>query len=97
MSTLHKKGPLEPLIAKTWRTFTTVVILGLGISVVVVPLVLLIPLLIRAADPNNSVEHGLLWLWITMTIVEMGLAAFIIWGMFRTAFGLWQGPMYPKK
>jgi hypothetical protein len=97
MSTLHKKGPLEPLINKTWRIFTTVVILGLGIAVVVVPLVLLIPLLIRAADPSNAAEHGLLWLWITMTIVEMGLAAFIIWGMLRTAFGFWQGRMYPTK
>jgi|SRR5579883_3325396 hypothetical protein len=97
MSTLHKKGPFEPLINKTWRLFTTLVILGLGIAVVIVPLVLLIPLLIRAADPTNSTEHGLLWLWITMTIIEMGLAAFIIWGMFRTAFGFWQRPMYPTK
>ncbi len=96
MSTPHKKGRLEPLIDKTWRTFTMVVVLGLGISVVLVPLVLLIPLLFRAADPNNT-EHPLLWLWITMTVVEMGLAFFIIWAMFRTAFGLWQGPMYPNK
>jgi hypothetical protein len=96
MSALHKKGRLEPLFDKTWRTFTIIVMLALGISVVLVPLILLIPLLIRAADPSNT-EHQLLWLWITMTVVEMGLASFIIWSMFRTAFGLWQGPIYPRK
>ena len=100
MSSLHKKGRLEPLIDKTWRTFTMVIVLALGISVVLVPLILLIPLLIRALDPSNptyATEHPLLWLWITMTVVEMGLAFFIIWATFRTAFGLWQGPMYPDK
>jgi hypothetical protein len=64
---------------------------------VLVPLILLIPLLIRAADPNNVTEHPLLWLWITMTVVEMGLAFFIIWAIFRTAFGLWQSTMYAHK
>jgi hypothetical protein len=96
MSTVHKKGPIAPLYDKIWRTFTMVVVLGLGIAVVLVPLALLIPLLIRAADPANS-EHQLLWLWATMTFVEMSLAAFIIWGLFRTAFGLWQGPTYPSR
>ncbi len=95
MSTQPRKGRLEPLFDKTWRTFTMVVVLALGISVVVVPLILLIPILIGAADPSNT-QHPLLWLWITMTVVEMGLACFIIWTMFRTAFGLWQGPMYPR-
>jgi hypothetical protein len=95
MSTLHKKGPLEPLISKTWRAFTAVVVLGLGIAVVLVPLALLIPLLIKSANPADP-QHSLIWLWATMTVIEMGLAAFIIWGMFRTAFGFWQGSMYSK-
>ncbi|HEY7350997.1 MAG TPA: hypothetical protein VH599_21995 [Ktedonobacterales bacterium] len=97
MSTLHNKGRLKPLIDKTWRAFTMIVVLALGISIVVVPLVLLIPLLIRGANPGNTTEHALLWLWITMTVIEMGLAFFIIWAMFRTAFGLWQSVMYPNK
>jgi hypothetical protein len=78
---------------RVWRTFTMIVVLGLGIAVVLVPLALLIPLLVRAADPANT-EHALLWLWATMTLVEMSLAAFIIWGLFRTSLGLWQGPIY---
>ncbi len=97
MSSLHKKSRFEPLVNRTWRSFTTIVVLGLGVSVVLVPLVLLIPLLIRAANPNDTIEHPLLWLWITMTVVEMGLAFFIIWSTFRTAFGFWQEPMYPTK
>lgn len=97
MSSLHKESPLEPLINKTWRAFTTLVVLGMGAAVVLVPLVLLIPLLIRAVDPGNTTEHSLLWLWVTMTVVEMGLAIFIIWGMFRTAFGLWQRNVYPNR
>ena len=96
MSSLRKRGPMEPLVDKTWRTFTTIVVLGLGASVVVVPLVLLIPLLVKSFDPSNP-GHGLIWLWASMTFIEMCLAIFIIWGMFRTAFGLWQGPMYPEK
>jgi len=73
-----------------------VVVLGLGIAIVLVPLALLIPLLIKAAQASDPTEHSLLWLWVSMTVIELGLAAFIIWGMFRTAFGLWQEPMYPK-
>jgi hypothetical protein len=64
---------------------------------VIVPLILLIPLLIRGVNPANTTEHSLLWLWITMTVIEIALAAFIIWSMFRTAFGLWQSLMYPNK
>jgi hypothetical protein len=93
MSSVQKKSQFEPVILKTWRSFTLIVVLGLGISVVLVPLVLLVPLLIRATDPNNptyTTEHQLLWLWITMTVVEMALALFIIWATFRTALGLWQ-------
>ena len=100
MSSVQKKSRFEPVIHKTWRTFTLVVVLALGISVVLVPLVLLVPLLIRATDPGNptyATEHQLLWLWITMTVVEMALAFFIIWATFRTALGLWQRSMYPSK
>ncbi len=96
MSTLHKRGPLEPVVDKTWRLFLMVVVLGMGIAIVLVPLVLLIPLLAEAADPTN-IMHSLLWLWASMTFIEMALAIFIIWGMFRTAFGLWQGPTYPQR
>ena len=95
MSSVRKRGPMEPMVDKTWRTFTMIVVLGLGISVVVVPLVLLIPLLFKSFDPANP-GHDLIWLWATMTVVEMGLAIFIIWTIFRTAFGLWQGPIYRK-
>ena len=100
MSSVQKKSRFEPVIHKTWRTFTLIVVLGLGFSVVLVPLILLIPLLIRATDPSNptyATEHQLLWLWITMTVVEMALACFIIWATFRTALGLWQRSMYPNK
>ena len=96
MSTLHKQGPMKPLVDKTWRTFTAAVVLGLGAAIVVVPLVLLVPLLIKSLDPSNP-GHGLTWLWASMTFIELCLAIFIIWGMFRTAFGLWQGPTYPEK
>lgn len=97
MSSLHKKSRFDPLFDKTWRLFTMIVIVAMGISVVVVPLILLIPLLIRGVNPVNTTEHSLLWLWITMTVIEMALAAFIIWAMFRTAFGFWQNIMYPNK
>jgi hypothetical protein len=96
MSTPRKRGPMEPLVDKTWRTFTAVVVVGLGAAVLVVPLVLLIPLLIKSLDPSNP-GHGLIWLWASMTFIELCLAIFIIWGMFRTAFGLWQGPLYPER
>lgn len=96
MSSLRKRGPMEPLVDNTWRTFTAVVVVGLGAAIIVVPLVLLIPLLIKSLDPSNP-GHGLTWLWATMTFIELCLAIFIIWGMFRTAFGFWQGSMYSEK
>jgi len=98
MSTVRKKSAFEPVVDKTWRTFTAIVVLGLGASVIVVPLILLVPLLVESLTPGTIMnQNGLFWLWASMTLIELALAVFIIWGMFRTAFGLWQGPMYPKK
>jgi hypothetical protein len=55
------------------------VILGC-IALLAIPLIILVPLLINSLDPTSS-TYGLLWLWITMIVVEVAVAALIIWGL----------------
>lgn len=69
-----------------WRyilpTFVAVLCLGL----LAVPLIILIPLLTNSLDGNaaaNKENISLTWLWITMIVIEVGLAAVIIWGLLR--------------
>ena len=75
-----------------WRfLLPAFVILGC-VALLAVPLLILVPLLINSLDASSH-TYGLAWLWITMTVLEVGVAALIIWGLtkiFLTQAGNYQ-------
>ena len=75
-----------------WRfLLPAFVILGC-VALLAVPLLILVPLLINSLDASSH-TYGLAWLWITMTVLEVGVAVLIIWGLtkiFLTQAGNYQ-------
>jgi hypothetical protein len=56
------------------------------LSLLAIPLIILIPLLYSSFGTQtaaNGQPISLTWLWITMIIIEVGIAAVIIWGLIR--------------
>lgn len=81
-----------------WRIVIPVIVVLFCLALIAIPLIILIPLLVGSLNPNaaqNSVAHAnLLWVWIVMILIEMGLVAVIIWGIFRIF--LTQAENYPR-
>ncbi|MFL5625370.1 MAG: hypothetical protein ACJ788_07215, partial [Ktedonobacteraceae bacterium] len=50
------------------------------VALLAVPLLILVPLLVNSLDVKSH-TYGLLWLWITMIVLEVGVAALVIWGL----------------
>ncbi len=75
-----------------WRfLLPAFVILGC-IVMLALPLLILVPLLINSLS-SSSPTYGLLWLWITMIVLEVAVAALVIWGLtkiFLTQAGNYQ-------
>ena len=72
-----------------WRILLPTVVGLFALALFVVPLLILIPLLsnsitaIRGGDPN---EAQLLWVWITMIVLEMAVCVIIARWAFRVFF-----------
>jgi hypothetical protein len=69
-----------------WRILLPGFLLLCFLALLAIPLFILIPLLtnsILGMRAGNAQEAQLLWLWITMIVVEIGAAALIIWGISR--------------
>ena len=67
-----------------WRIILPVVVVLFGLALVAVPLIILIPLLNTSLDPGKAIFHlNVTWIWIVMILIEMGLVALIVWGIFR--------------
>jgi ABC-type sulfate transport system permease subunit len=67
-----------------WRIILPALVIIFCLSLLAVPLFILIPLLsnaINAIGSGNAGEAQLLWVWITMIVVEVAVAAVIIWGL----------------
>jgi hypothetical protein len=69
-----------------WRVLlpTTVVISCLALFLI--PLIILVPLLLNSIDgfsTGNATEAQLLWLWITMIVIEVGISVVIARGLLR--------------
>jgi ABC-type sulfate transport system permease subunit len=67
-----------------WRIILPALIIIFCLTLLAVPLLILIPLLsnsINAISSGNPNEAQLLWVWITMIVLEMAVAVVIIWGL----------------
>jgi hypothetical protein len=76
-----------------WRWLLPGFVILCLIGLLAIPLIILVPLLINSLDPASS-TYGLLWLWITMIVLEVAVAALVIWGLtkiFMTQAGNYRG------
>ncbi len=70
-----------------WRILLPAVVIICCIALFVIPLVILIPLLynsITAIGSTHVQESQLIWVWVTMIVVEMGVFALIARGILKT-------------
>jgi hypothetical protein len=68
-----------------WRTILPVVVVIFCLTLIVVPLVILIPLLSNSivSASIGGKEGGFIWLWIVMIVLELAICAVIIKGLTR--------------
>ncbi len=69
-----------------WRFILPAFVAVLCLGLLAVPLIILIPLLSTSLDASaaaNKENISLTWLWITMIVIEVGLAVVVIWGLLR--------------
>ncbi len=70
-----------------WRIILPTFVVLCCLAILAIPLIILGPLLYGSLNPaaaSNTVAHvPLVWVWIVMTIVEVGLAAVIGYGLLR--------------
>jgi hypothetical protein len=66
----------------TWRIILPAFVSLCCLALLAVPLLILIPLLSDSIDANSP-THMLIWLWISMIVVEVVIAAGIIWGLLK--------------
>lgn len=72
-----------------WRLLLPLVVLGGCVALLAIPLLFLIPLLIKSFDPTNPANvHGqsLSWLWIVMIVLVLSVATIIIRGLLKIFF-----------
>lgn len=72
-----------------WRILLPLVVLGGSLALVAIPLIFLVPLLIKSFDPfyaANVQGTPLTWLWIVMILLILALDAVIIRGLLRVFF-----------
>lgn len=71
-----------------WRVLLPLVVIGGCLALLAIPLIFLVPLLLKSFDPANPANvHGtpLSWLWTVMILLILGIDAVIIRG-FRKIF-----------
>jgi uncharacterized membrane protein YcjF (UPF0283 family) len=65
-----------------WRIVLPAFVVLLCIAVLAIPQIILIPLFVNSLDVNAQ-THNLTWLWTAMIVLEMGIAAIIIYGLLK--------------
>src|ERR1700733_3349219 len=69
-----------------WRILLPLVVIGGCLALLAIPLIFLVPLLIKSFDPlyAANVQHTpLTWLWIVMILLIAGLDIIIIRGLLK--------------
>lgn len=68
--------------SEAWRILLPAFVALCCLALLAVPLLILIPLLSESIDASSS-THGLLWLWISMIVIEVVVAIAIIRGLVK--------------
>ena len=72
-----------------WRVLLPLVVLGGSLALIAIPLIFLIPLLVKSFDPTNPANvqgNPLTWLWIVMILLVIAVDAVIIRGLLKVFF-----------
>lgn len=65
-----------------WRVLLPAFVALCCLALLAIPLLILIPLLADSIDASSP-SHSLIWLWISMIVIEVVVAAGIIWGLVK--------------
>ncbi|TMC38394.1 MAG: hypothetical protein E6J31_10825 [Chloroflexi bacterium] len=65
-----------------WRYILPAFVILLCLAILAVPLLILIPLFVNSLDVTSH-THNLTWLWLTMIVLEVGIAALIIYRLLK--------------
>jgi type II secretory pathway component PulF len=65
-----------------WRYILPAFVILLCLAILAVPLLILIPLFVNSLDVTSH-THNLTWLWLTMIVLEVGIAALVIYGLLK--------------
>ncbi|MEO8953615.1 MAG: hypothetical protein ACR2H5_04600 [Ktedonobacteraceae bacterium] len=68
--------------SEAWRFLLPAFVIVLCALVLAIPLIILIPLFVTSLDVT-AYTHNLVWLWVTMIVIEVAVAIFIIRGVGR--------------
>lgn len=69
-----------------WRILLPIVVVLCCLALFAIPLIILVPLLtgsIEALSAGNTAESQLIWVWVTMIVIEVIVAIFIIRGLLK--------------
>ena len=66
--------------SEAWRFLLPAFVIVLCAAVLAIPLIILIPLFVTSLD-ITAYTHNLVWLWVTMIVIEVFVAVFIIRGV----------------
>jgi hypothetical protein len=72
-----------------WRILLPLVVIGGCVALLAIPLIFLIPLLVKSFDPANPANvqgQPLTWLWIVMILLILAINAVIIRGLSKEFF-----------
>jgi len=65
-----------------WRVLLPAFVVLCCLALLAIPLLILIPLLSDSIDASSA-THSLIWLWISMIVIEVVVAVGIIWGLVK--------------
>ena len=72
--------------SEVWRVLLPAFVIVCCLALLAIPLIILIPLLATSLDPHsasNLAGNSLVWVWITLIVVALGIAAVVIRGLYK--------------
>jgi hypothetical protein len=72
--------------SEVWRFLLPTFVIACCLALLAIPLIILVPLLATSLDPHsasNVAGDSLVWVWVTLIVIALGIAAVIIRGLYK--------------
>jgi hypothetical protein len=72
--------------SEVWRYLLPVFVIACCLALLAIPLIILVPLLVTSLDPHSASNlsgNSLVWVWITLIVIALGIAAVVIRGLYK--------------